>query len=284
MNQNNSSNRRERGFTLIEILLAVVILGIILVTVYGSLSRTINSKDTAEERAELYASGREAVLKMASEIETAITPLSGDRVYFRGTAGPAPTIEFIAMNRGGYGLNRVRPGRVLIAYTLDPVPKRRGIFALRREEHLFAALLAEADGIEPVVDEEDEEDPAPKAIATYLLDCPDMPNEIDLPGSCIRIVGLTFRYFDQALGQWTDAWDSTVEDTAMYRRLPSAVEISLVLADDDGGQFTSDFSTIVDLPLSEGQPTPSIGGGSPAQDDNADDDGEADLEDEPGDE
>ena len=52
------------------------------------------------------------------------------------------------MNRGGYGMNRVRPGRVLVAYSLDPLPKRKGQFALRREEYLYAAMLAEADGVE----------------------------------------------------------------------------------------------------------------------------------------
>ena len=245
--------RRPSGFTLLEILLAVTILGILLTTVYGALSRTLYSKEVAEERAELFSSGRQAVLKMGSDLEAALHPNSGDRVYFRGIggAGNVPSVEFVAMNRGGYGLNRVRPGRVLIAYTLDPIPERRDLFALRREEFLFAAMLAEADGIE-LPAKEDEEDAAPTAIANYLLDCSTLPDDIILPGSCIRVVGLRFRYFDEMVGDWREEWDSTQEAT--FERLPAAVEIALILADERGAEH--DFTTIVDVPLARGQPTP----------------------------
>jgi prepilin-type N-terminal cleavage/methylation domain-containing protein len=245
---------RPRGFTLLEVLLAVTILGIILTTVYGSLSRTLSSKQTAEERAELFASGREAVLQMASDLEGAMPPPSGDRVYFRGLGGQGrvPSLEFVAMNRGNYGLNRARPGRVLLVYTLDPIPKSDDLFALRREEHLFSALLAEADGISPP---ETEENDQPKAVATYLLDCESTAGELQLPGSCTRITGLSFRFFDEVSGQWQDEWDTTADTTA--GRIPSAVEIGLLLADEKGGEH--DFTTIVDLPLARGQPTPRPG-------------------------
>jgi prepilin-type N-terminal cleavage/methylation domain-containing protein len=266
----NNSRGRASGFTLIEVLLAVAMVGIILTTVYGALSRTMFSKQVAEERAELYANGRDVVLRMAGEIETALTPPSGDRIYFRGIAnGEVPSLEFVAMNRGGYGLNRVRPGRVLIAYTLDPLPNRRDVFALRREEHLFAALLAEADGITSEVtdQEQEEENPAPTAIATYLLDCPEVSGEINIPGTCTPVAGLTFRYYDDFNGGWREDWDSTQED--LEQRLPAAVEISLFLLDERGA--VRDFTTIVDLPLARGQPTPGPDG-SIGDDDEPDDD------------
>jgi hypothetical protein len=259
---------------------------LILTTVYGALSRTMFSKQVAEERAELFANGRDVVLRMASEIEAALTPPSGDRIYFRGSAnGEVPSLEFVAMNRGGYGLNRVRPGRVLIAYTLDPLPNRRDVFALRREEHLFAALLAEADGITSEVTDEEVENPAPTAIATYLLDCPELAGGIDIPGTCTPVAGLTFRYFDDFRGEWREDWDTTQEE--LEQRLPAAVEIALFLLDERGA--VRDFSTIVDLPLARGQPTPrpdgSIGededldDGDDLDDDDPDDDGADDDED-----
>lgn len=234
-------------------MLAIVILGLLMATVYGALSRTSSSKDIAEERAELFSSGRQAVLKMASDIEGALPPPSGDRIYFRGSggSGSAPTIEFVAINRAGYGANRVRPGRVLIAYSLDPLPGGHNSFALRREEYLYAAMLAEADGIE-VPPPEEGEDAAPTAQATYLLDCPNVPDELDLPGSCMRVTGLRFRYYDELVRDWRDEWDSTQQAT--LGRLPAAIEIALVVADKDG--YPQDFGTIVDLPLARGQPTP----------------------------
>ena len=259
------------GFTLLEIMLAVVILGIILLTVYGSLSRTLSSKSFAEDQAELYSTGREAVLRIAGDVETALPPRFGDRIFFRGTggSGQAPELQFVAMNRGGYGLNRVRAGRVLIVYTLDPIPNQRGIFALRREEHLFAALLAQADGIElPTPDEEDDQPPAPDAVANYVLDCPNIPDEINIPGNCTRLVGLSFRYYDDAVRDWRDDWDTTQQQSATENRLPAAVEIHLTLADEHG--VAHDFTTIVDLPLARGQPTPRPDG-SLGEDGQADD-------------
>jgi prepilin-type N-terminal cleavage/methylation domain-containing protein len=243
--------RAQRGFTLLELMLAIVILGLLLATVYGALSRTTSTKEIAEERAELYSNGRQAVLRMAGDLEGALTPLSGDRIYFRGSGGgQSPTVEFVAMNRGGYGVNRVRPGRVLIAYSLDPIPSQQGAFALRREEYLYAAMLAEADGQEQPTPDDGEEQ-APSAQATYLLDCPNVPDELNLPGSCMRVTGLSFRYYDEIVRDWRDEWDSTQE--AMNERLPAAVEIALRVADKEGAE--SDFTTIVDLPLARGQPT-----------------------------
>ncbi len=246
---NRRSENRQRGFTLLEILLALTILGIILSTVYGSLSRTLNSKEIAEERAELFARGRQAVLKIAEDVEGAMAPSFGDRIYFQGTErGGKPSMAFVAMNRGGFGLNRVRPGQVLIAYSIDPVPGRHDLFNLLREEYLFAALLAEADGIELPADEE--EDDAPKAVASYLLDCYEHPDALNVPGSCVPLVGLQFRYLDSQTGEWRDEWDSNEEPTR--EMLPAAVEIALVLRDDRG--LEHDFGTIVDLPLAA--PTP----------------------------
>lgn len=240
------------GFTLLELLLAIVIVALVLASVYGALSRTGNSKEIAEERAELFSNGRQAVLKMASDVEGALPPRSGDRIYFRSTggAGGNPSMEFVTMNRGGFGVNRVRPGRVLVAYSLDPIAGHRDAFALRREEYLYAAMLAEADGIELPPPEDGEEAP-PAAQATYLLDCPNVADEFNLPGSCMQVTGMRLRYYDEVARDWRDEWDST--QAAMLERLPAAVEIALFVADRDG--HPEEFGTIVDLPLSRGQPT-----------------------------
>lgn len=248
------------GFTLLELMLAVVVVGLLLASVYGALSRTTESKEIAEERAEMFSNARQAVLKMASDIEGALPPRSGDRIYFRssGGSGSTPSIEFVSMNRGGFGVNRVRPGRVLIAYSLDPIQGRRNAFALRREEYLYAAMLAEADGIELPPPEEGEEE-IPTSQATYLLDCPNVASEFNLPGSCMAVTGLRFRYYDEVVRDWRDEWDST--EDAMLDRLPAAVEIAMLVADKDGMEH--DFGTIVDLPLSRGQPTVEPGGNPP---------------------
>ncbi len=250
------SDRRRGGFTLLELLLAIAILGLLMATVYGSLSRVESSKLLAESRSELYSAGRQAVLKIAADLEAALPPPSGDRVYFRGTsgAGTSPDVQFVMMNRGGYGQQRVRPGRVLIVYSLSPLAKRRNEYGLLREEYLYKAMLDKADGLTADDDPVDENAP-PTEQAALLLDCPDMPDDLNLPGACQPVVELGFRFYDDVVRDWRDEWDSTAEAT--LGRLPAAVEIHLALADEDGGSH--EFGTIVDLPLARGQPTPIVG-------------------------
>lgn len=273
------SSRRSGGFTLLELLLAITILGLLMATVYGSLARTESSKLIAESRAELYSAGRQAVLKMAGDLEAALPPPSGDRIYFRGTsgAGGAPDVQFVMMNRGGYGVQRVRPGRVLIVYSLTPLPSRRNEYALLREEYLYKTMLDKADGL-TVEDEALDENAPPTEQASLLLECPDVPDDLNLPGACQPVLELGFRFYDDAVGDWRDEWDSTVDAT--LGRLPSAVEIHLVLADENGGAH--EFGTIVDLPLARGQPTPVPGQAQTATDDPDDaDDGDDEGDDEP---
>jgi len=239
-----------------ELLLAVFIFGFIVLTVYGVLSRAINARQVGEERAELYAQGREVVLRIASDIEGALLPLSGDRIFFSGDVGK---VEFVAMNRGGYGLNRVRPGQVLIEYSLD-APDQNGYFPLIRVEQDFKHILNEADGIDDqqkdsAFDLNDDNEPqAPTEQVQVFLDCPPGAVLSDLPGACSRVAGLRFRFYDDAFGDWRDYWDSFEADSGMEDRIPDAVEIVLVMLDEQAREH--EFYTVVDLPLAKANPTP----------------------------
>jgi prepilin-type N-terminal cleavage/methylation domain-containing protein len=62
---------RAQGFTLIEVMLALGIFGIVAVTLYGTFSRTLRSKGLAERRAEITRVGRSALGRMADEIGSA---------------------------------------------------------------------------------------------------------------------------------------------------------------------------------------------------------------------
>ncbi len=53
--------RAQAGFTLLEVLVAVAILGVIATTLFGSFSRTVATRDYAQARAAVFAAGRRAV-------------------------------------------------------------------------------------------------------------------------------------------------------------------------------------------------------------------------------
>ena len=248
------------GFTLLETLLALTILGLLLTTVYGAVSRTMRSKDIGEERQELFASGREAVLRIADDIEGALLPKMGDRYYFRGTHEgsdpPADRLEFVMMNRGGYGLNRVCPGPVLVRYSIEQLGDQRGLFVLRRDEDSWGALVAEADNVPSITEMFTEEDQGNRCApfeSRPLLYCEGDSGAVHISGSCIRVVGLGFRYFDKAINDFRDEWDSTVmAEKGEEPRIPAAVQIALFLADENG-RFR-EFTTVADLPLGRDQP------------------------------
>ncbi|MFQ5665100.1 MAG: prepilin-type N-terminal cleavage/methylation domain-containing protein [Candidatus Binatia bacterium] len=223
-----------RGFTLLEIMVATVILGLVLLSVYGVLSRALLAKEHAEEQADLYASGREVVLRIADEIEGALPPTAGRYIGFIGIPGssrvPTDAVQFGVVIHRLFGASRGRGGRALVSYSLDPLQNAPNLFALRRQEELLTEPAAE-DG-DPQAGEEDA--PAvPAAVASYIAD---------------QVAGLRLRYLDPETGEWVDSWDTTAERPGQGPRgLPGAVEVTVFLADDAGG--VHDFGTIVDLPL-----------------------------------
>jgi general secretion pathway protein J len=241
------NGRGQRGFTLLELLVAVGILGIVMSTVYGVLTRTLMATKRAEARAELFASGREMVMRMADEIEGALPP--DRRVYFVGEHGeatpPNDAIGFYTIINRMLGAERRVGGLAFVTYSLDKTDD--GLFALRRVEELLANEgSAEGDPNAP----EDTFDPSrndeaatdssePVISAVHLLD---------------RIAGLRFGYIDPENGELVDQWDTSQPGPDnRLRNLPAAVSITLFLADEYGG--IHDFGTIVDLPLAP-YPTP----------------------------
>ncbi len=249
----------QRGFTLIELILATVIFGFIALTVYGVLSRAIQTRLIGEERAALYSMGREVLLKIASDVEGALLPLSGDRIFFEGNSDP-PRLSFIAMNRGGYAGNRVRPGQVLVEYWLAD-GEGGGYRPLLRGETDYKRYLAEeVDNVEygPTESRFDLDDSNdieyPMSNNVVLLDCPPGAELSEIPGACARLVGMSFRFYDDASGEWRQAWDSFEENSFIENRIPDAVEVALLLHDERG--FEHEFHTVVDLPLARANPTP----------------------------
>ncbi len=238
------SNRAQRGFTLLEIMVATTILGIVMVTVYGVLSRALYAKNHAEERADLYAAGRETVLKIADELEGALPPSAGRNIGFIGIAGndrvPTDKVQFDVVIRRLFSVGQGRGGRALVSYSLDPLKDTPNLYALRRQEQLLVDPALENQNTDDSAAADAETVAPPVASAAYLID---------------QVAGLRLRYLDPLSGQWTDSWDTTVpRDNQVLPGLPGAIEITLFLTDGQGG--VHDFGTIVDLPLANLVPTP----------------------------
>jgi prepilin-type N-terminal cleavage/methylation domain-containing protein len=243
--------RRDRGFTLLEVLLATAILGIVLLTVYGTVARTIEASNRAGTRADINASGRTTVLKIADEIEGALPPTIGTDIAFVGKQGdatsPTDAVQFTAVIRRLAGVQQLAGGRAIVAYSLDPMEDAPGLYALRRHEELLAlSAPAPQDGEflppsdSPDAAAEGEAAPVPAISAVHLID---------------RVAGMRLRYYDPQSLDWSEQWDTTNANSAgEVPGLPAAVWITLFLADEAGA--VHDYSTTVDLPLANIVPTP----------------------------
>src|SRR6185295_6943036 len=111
-----------RGFTLLEVMLAVAILGIIATTIYGTFSRTLRSKGIAEERIDVVRTGRSAVDRMAEELAAAFypTPRVADAIFRCVKTGtedvPLDAIWFSALSRRPVGTPDRDDDQRLISY------------------------------------------------------------------------------------------------------------------------------------------------------------------------
>ena len=211
--------RSERGFTLLELMLAVSILALIVAMLAQSFHAVAMSKLHAEERLSSERSGRAILWQMSNEIRGAVqTPLAPSRVLVLGAAkyqggSPVNTLTVSTLDPGhrrsldGYGAEEI------VSYTAAPNPNHRGWFLLKRSQ--YSGLGSSATG-------------APIIVADNML-------------------SLKLRYFDGE--QWGQVWNS--ENMSPGRQVPVAVSIDLGLAGPKGEPLA--FSTQVTVPMAIAQ-------------------------------
>ena len=211
--------RATPGFTLLELMLAVSILGLIVVMLAQSFHAVATSKLHAEERLYSERSGRAILWQMSNEIRGAVqTPLAPSRVLVLGAAkyqggSAVNTLTVSTLDPGhrrsldGYGAEEI------VTYTAAPNPNHRGWFLLERSQ--YSGLGASNN-------------PAPIIVADNML-------------------SLKLRYFDGE--QWDQVWNS--ENMSPGRQVPVAVSIDLSLAGPRGAPLA--FSTQVTVPMAIAQ-------------------------------
>jgi prepilin-type N-terminal cleavage/methylation domain-containing protein len=208
-----------RGFTLIEIMLAVAILGMIMVMLASAFHAVAAGKVHAENRLLSGRQARSLLAQLTKELHGAVqTPLIASRVLLLGqgrmqNGAPLDSVTISTLSpahrRGitGFGAEQ------LVAYSGMPNPKHRGWFMLMRQER--SALLEDTAGVAL---------PPPVVIAPNVLE-------------------FHVRYFNGSI--WIESWNST--SLPPGAQLPQAVAIDLVLADQRGAPVH--LSTQVTLPM-----------------------------------
>ncbi len=209
----------DRGFTLIEVLIAVFIGSIVLTILYASFFQIMKAKERVEQELELYHESRVVMSKMTKDIATAFErgnvnseSKNSSFQYFDGSQnGNFSTLTFTSLSRTPTP-NARESDQTEISYFVQPVPNS-DLYALMRRDN--PKMGTETGGIQYALSE--------------------------------RIVGFTLTYIGSSdLDLGTD--DITVEwDSNNTLSLPDAVNINLIMRSPRGEDL--EFNSLVVIPV-----------------------------------
>jgi prepilin-type N-terminal cleavage/methylation domain-containing protein len=211
--------RTAPGFTLIEIMIAVVVLGLVLLMLAQSFHTVATSKVHGENVLAMTQAARTVVLQMSDELRGAAqTPFTASKTMLTGHARMQ---HFVAMDT--LSVSTLDPGHrraledfgpeAIVEYTSAPNPDHEGWNLLMRRQY------------------------------SALLDLP--PTSFNAPPTLVanNIISLHLRYYDGT--RWTESWNS--DNLAPGQALPQEVAIELVMGAPTGQPIT--LSTVVMLPM-----------------------------------
>jgi prepilin-type N-terminal cleavage/methylation domain-containing protein len=256
--------RSRSGFTLLEIMITLAILGIVLSLVYGVFSQTLAGKELAERRGEEAAGARAALARIARDLASArpvisanANPASAGTPALGSAPTPTPQATTFSPDRGLF-LGRVRTES---GVAIDDV----AFTAMLRRPTAITFAASDLGIVHYFVDAVS---PESKVLGLYRETVFSLsggtfdPDKADPANSTLILPGvsaLDFRFFDGK--DWVQDWDST--DSRNFTAAPLAVAIVLSVTNDHGE--TETYQTAVDLPLAQtikrpqvvARPTPS---------------------------
>lgn len=214
--------RLRRGFTLMEVALAVAILSIMATLTWGSIERTFDAYETVTGIDERYHNIRVAMNRMARELSMAfLTSARRDKgqermwetIFKAEPSTPFAKLTFTAFAHQILRADSKECDQSEISYfggRDDDEPRQMNL--LRRED--------------PRIDREPEEGGRVYVLAENIKD-------------------FKLRFFDPKNDDWTDTWDT--EDQEFAGRLPTIVEIKMTVEDENGKELVFMTKTRINL-------------------------------------
>lgn len=217
------------GFTLLEIMLAMLVLGMVVSMVSLTLSGSIAAIDATREQGEIYYRAQVAIERISEDLSSALLP---EDVEFIGTSGNndsggAEVLSFASMAHLVFDSENGHPGMGIIGYAVRPDKTDEQQLLLLRSDVLYRPSEDEAK----IGDD----------VESFLL--------------CDRLRSVRFSFIGID-GEEVEAWDTTIdegEDTA-ERQLPTAVSCSLEFWINQDEETSITFETTVILPVGVIQP------------------------------
>ncbi len=215
----------ETGMTLLEIMLAIVMLAAVMAMVTISISGSVNVIDATEKQGEIFHRAQVALQRIGEDLATALLVegigFSGYSSENEGERGNI--LEFTSSAHIIFDPEKDYPGIALITYKLEPDRENENELVLLRSDTFLqpsdAAVAFDDDGKQ-----------------SFLL--------------CDRLLSVRFSYFDDT-GEEYDTWLSEQQDTDSKQKgnLPVSVDVTLEFRLDIEAETSVEFTTRVLLPV-----------------------------------
>lgn len=228
--------KNQNGFTLIEVLVAVVLLAVISFLIFQGMGTSAASKDRFEKREGAFRSASLALDRLSRDLTMTVLYSDVEMLGLSSSAEQMTKSVFIGVNNGDQD-----------KLTFETFSHIRYLKDSKESD------LAEVSYfLEPQTEEEEESRGNLYALKKREASPPDA--EPEEGGSVITLLEgvkeLNLRYYDLKKVEFSDEWDSTKVD--YLNKLPDAVEISLVMQDPIDPEGSIPFSTIVLLEMAPG--------------------------------
>jgi general secretion pathway protein J len=214
-----------RGFTLLEVLIAMVILAIVLTTAYRVFSSSYSALHQLDPDQDLFHTARVILDRMTDEIQSAYYRPDLGYTGFVGEddeneQAPWDSLSFSAM-ANFYWIKRIEGIKesdfLKIYYTLiQDEENEEKTLLIRRQDPALGPFEGDID------------EAASELRGVHLL--------------TDNVWGVDFRYFDGS--EWVDDWNS--DET---KKAPRAVEVKLILKTDDGQRVP--FYSVIPIGVSQ---------------------------------
>ncbi|MEA2038961.1 MAG: prepilin-type N-terminal cleavage/methylation domain-containing protein, partial [Thermodesulfobacteriota bacterium] len=227
---NGYETRHKRGFTLLEILIALFIFAIVLSTIFASYTGTFRIINETESQADIYGMARIALERIQEDLEsayffresedskkgTAILSYQfvGEHTEIQGRS--ADTLSFVSRAHLVFGGEDEYSGTAAIAYYVRKTDEKKSLSLYRSDTPYFL-------------------EPPEQGTGGLIL--------------CDGLLSVSFTYYD-ADGVPYDNWDSTSEE--FKDRLPVMVSVLLEFMNKADTETPFKFISGVAIPMAKG--------------------------------